>query len=188
MPAPVREVEVYCDAGISPASMQSPTASQLGPILVGRIVVVIPSLDYGFIRQTREGILNRKGHPSSNFLEATAVEKAKAICVEKKLANYVILTDSLSTVNATKMPEVRWLEMGRLQLASLLLQRIVDRARYLRQSSRKVITRMPPSDVQKDAFRLFKAEELEFVLSRSALWGKIQSEISKVEGTGQERL
>ena len=186
MPAS-KEAEVYCDAGISPASMQSVTSSKLGPDLVGRIVVLIPSLDYGFIQQTRDGILNKKGRPSSNLLEAAAVNKARAICVEKKLANFVILTDSLSVVNA-KAPEVRWLETGRLQLASLLLQRIVNRARYLRQSSRKVIMRMPPGEVQRDAFRLFNAEELEFVLSRSPLWNKIQAEISKAEGSGQEHL
>jgi len=86
------------------------------------------------------------------------------------------------------VPEVRWLETGKLQLASLLLQRIVNRARYLRQSSRKVIKRMPPGEVQRDAFRLFNAEELEFVLSRSPLWNRIQSEISKAEGLGQEHL
>ena len=186
MPA-TKEAEVYCDAGISPASMLSVTTSQVGPALVGRMVVVIPSLDYGFIQQTRDGILNKKGRPSSSLLEIAAVEKAKTICVEKKLAKFVILTDSLSAVNA-KVPEVRWLETGKLQLASLLLQRIVNRARYLRQSSRKVIKRMPPGEVQRDAFRLFNAEELEFVLSRSPLWNRIQSEISKAEGLGQEHL
>jgi hypothetical protein len=180
------EAEVYCDAGISPASMQSATTSRLGSALVGRIVVVIPSLDYGFIQQTRDGILNKKGHPSSSLLEVAAVKKAKAICVEKKLVKFVILADSLSAMN--EVPEARWLETGKLQLASLLLQRIVNRARYLRQSSRKVITRMPPGEVQRDAFRLFNAEELEFVLSRSPLWNKIQAEISRAEGSGQEHL
>ncbi len=185
---PVEAVDVYCDAGISPASMQSPITSTLQPTLVGRIVILIPSIDYGFIEQLREGIMNKKGNPSSDLLEAAAIEKARQICIEKKLSNFTILTDSLSSANAARFPEVKWLEPGRLQLASLFLQRIVNRARYLRSSSRKVITRAPPNEVQKDAFRLFSAEKLEFQLSKRALWNKVQSEIAAATGAGQERL
>jgi len=185
---PAEPVEVYCDARISPASMQSPTASALQPSLVGRIVILIPGHDYGYIEQLREGILNKKGHPSSDLLEKVAVERAKGICVEKKLSSFVILIDSLSSASATLVPEARWLEPGRLQLASLLLQRIVDRARYLRRSSRKVISRSQPNEVQKDAFRLFNAERLEFELSKSPLWNKIQAEIAMAKGIGQEHL
>jgi hypothetical protein len=181
-------VEVFCDAGISPASMTSPTSSDLQPTLVGRIVILIPSADYGFIEQLREGILNKKGHPSSDLLEGVAVEKARRICLEKKLSSFTILTDSLSSANTARFPEVKWLEAGRLQLASLFLQRIVNRARYLRHSSRKVVSRAPPNEVQKDAFRLFNAQKLEFQLSKSALWNKIQSEIASANGSGQERL
>ena len=181
-------IEVYCDAGISPASMPSPTASALQPTLVGRIVIVIPALDFGFVEQLREGILNKKGHPSSDLLEAAAVAKAREICADKKLEDHIIFTDSLSSAKAAGRPDVRWLEPGRLHLASLFLQRIVNRARYLRRSSRKVIARAPLNEVQKDAFRLFNAGQLEFKLSKSALWNKIQSEIAAAEGRGQERL
>jgi hypothetical protein len=168
--------------------MESPTASQLQPTLVGRIVILAPALDYGFIEQVREGILNKKGNPSSDLLERHAVVKAREICVGKKLSNFVIYTDSVSSANAVVVPEVKWLEVGKLQLASLFLQRIVDRARYLRRSARKVITRAPPSEIQKDAFRLFNAQKLEFELSKSALWNKIQVEIVTAQGIGQEHL
>ena len=174
----MEEVEVFCDAGISPASMLNPTSSQKGPDLVGRSVVLIPSLNYGYIEQLREGILNRKGNPASNLVEILAIKKAKEICIANGLTSFVILTDSLSSTNTIGFQEGRWLEQGRLHLASLLLQRIINRARYLRHSSRKVVNRKPLDDLQADEFRLFNAEKLEFELSRSPLWNKIQAEIS----------
>lgn len=188
MSASREPVEVYCDVGISPASMPSPSSRHLQPTLVGRIVILIPALDFGLVQQVREGILNKKGNPSSNHIEILAVRKAKEICVGRSLANYVILTDILASAETTGVQEARWLEPGRLQLASLFLQRIVNRARYLRQSSRKVITRVQPNEVQRDEFRLFSAESLEFALSKSALWNKIQSEVAAAKGLGQEHL
>jgi hypothetical protein len=185
---PTYPIEIYCDAGISPASMQSPTNSQLQPTLVGRIVILAPDLNYGFIEQIREGILTKKGHPSSDLLERVAVVRAKGICERKELSNFVIYTDSISAAKAAGVQEARWLESGRLQLASLLLQRVVDRASYLRRSARKVISRAPLNEVQKDVFRLFNAEKLEFELSKSALWNRIQTEIATARGSGQERL
>lgn len=173
-------VEVLCDAGISPASMLGPTSSELLPtlVLVGHIVIMIPALDYGYIEQTREGILNRRGNPSSTLVEILAIKRAKEISLEKELADYVILTDIQASFASTGVQEAKWLEPGRLNLPSLFLQRILDRAGYLRSSSRKVITRRPLDEVQKEVFRLFAAEKLEFELSKSALWNKIQSEIS----------
>lgn len=185
---PTNPIEVFCDAGISPASMEGPTTSRIQPTLVGRIVLVVPMLDYGYIEQVNEGITSKKGNPSSNIVEVLAVRRAKEICAEKKLTNYVIYTDNTSAAETAAAPEIKWLEAGRLQLASLLLQRIVNRARYLRQSSRKVINRAPPNEAQRDAFLLFNAEKLEFKLSKSALWNKIQTDIAAARGAGQQRL
>jgi len=168
--------------------MRSPTVSELLPKMVGRIVVLIPSIDYGYIEQVREGILTKKGKPAATLLESLAVEKARQICAEKRLAGFKILTDNLPSSRTAGSPGVEWLAAGKLQLASLFLQRIVNRARYLRRSSRKVITRPQPNEVQKDVFRLFNAEKLEFQLSKSALWNKIQAEIASARNAGQERL
>ena len=177
-------IEVYCDAGISPSSMPSPTASLTRLEWVGRIVVLIPSIDYGFIRQVREGILNKKGNPASNLVEIMAIRKAKEICLEKRLSDYVILTDILAKPSTTGVQEAQWLPWGRVHLASLFLQRVMDRAGYLRSSSRKVITRRPVGELQAEEFRLFNADRLEFELSKSALWRKIQSEIARMGETG----
>jgi hypothetical protein len=96
-------------------------------------------LDFELIQQVREGILNKKGNPSSNLVEILAVRRAKEICVGRNVTKYAILTDISAPAERTGVQEARWLESGRLQLASLFLQRIVNRAKYLRQSSRKVI-------------------------------------------------
>jgi len=183
-----KTVEVYCDAGISPASMKSPTSGQLLPELVGRVIVVIPALDFCHIEQMKEGFRNKKDKPAIAALETIAVRRSKEICLQKGMANFTILTDSKSVASDSRIAEAQWLEPGRLQLASLLLQRIVNRAKYLRRSSRKVISRAPLTEVQKDAFRLFNAENLDFVLSRSAVWNKIQAEIAAATGAGQEHL
>ena len=173
-------VEVLCDAGISPAAMLGPSSSELLPTLnmVGRIVIMIPALDYGYIEQVKEGILKRRGNPSSSHLEILAIRRAKGICLEKRLSDYVILTGIQPSFASTGVQEARLLEPGRLNLPSLFLQRILNRAQYLRSSSRKVIRRRPLDEVQKEVFQLFTAEKLEFELSKSPLWKKIQSEIS----------
>jgi hypothetical protein len=102
-------IEVLCDAGISPAAMLGPTSSELLPTLalVGRLVIMIPVLDYGYIEQVKEGILNRRGNPDSNIVEVLAVKKAKEICIEKHLSDFVILTDIQAST--TGVQEARWL-------------------------------------------------------------------------------
>lgn len=179
--------EVYCDAGISPARMPTPNTSTLVPELVGRIVVLIPDLDYGCIEQVDEGITDKKGNPSSNFVEILGIRRAKEICLQKKLKDFEILTDVMAEAVTTGVPEARWIDRGRQNLASLFLQRIVNRARYLRRSSRKVVTKTPTSLVQSDEFRLFNAERLEFRLSESALWNKIQSDFASAKSMMHER-
>ena len=168
--------------------MSSPTSSHLLPALVGRIVVLIPTLDYGYIEQVKEGFTNKKGNPAIDLLEKMAVRRAKAICVEKNLVGFVILTDSQAAADPQDIPEVKWLEYEKLQFASLFLQRIINRARYIRRSGRKTINRPPVTTLQKEQFDLFNAERQEFELPKSPLWTKIQTEIANRVGVGQERL
>lgn len=170
-------MEAYCDGSISPATMQGLQSSQLSGQFVGRIAVLIPSIDYGMIEQVKEGVLNAKGNPASTQMEILAVKKAKEICESKGMCSYVILTDSQGAAEQSEVPEVRWLEPGRLHFASLFLERIMGRARYLRQSSRKVINRAKPNRLQAELFEMFSAERTEFQLSKSLLWAKIQMEM-----------
>lgn len=59
----------------------------------------------------------------------------------------------------------------------------MSRAGHLRQSSRKVFNRAKPNRLQEEILRMFRAEKLEFRLSDSLLWSKIQIEMeaSKTE-------
>ncbi len=156
--------------------------------MVGRIVVIIPALDYGSIEQVGEGLTTKKGNPSPNLLEMLAIRRTREICLRKNLKDFVILTDMESLKNLIDIPEAKYLEPGRLQLASLFLQRIINRARYVRRSARKSINRPPPDRIQTEIYHLFNSEKTEFRLSESALWNRIQSQIIAAKGTGQERL
>jgi hypothetical protein len=171
-------VEVYCDASVSPALMDGVQSSKLGTNLVARVAILIPQLDYGLIEQLKEGAVDLRGNPASTQLEIIAVQRAKKLCIEKNLFDYVILTDNQSAVDQSNVAEVQWLAPGRKHLASLFLQRVMNRARYLRQSDRKIVNRPPPNILQEEMYRVFRAERVEFRLSESNLWKKIQMEMT----------
>jgi hypothetical protein len=40
-------IEVYCDGSISPAAMENLASSKVSSTFIGRILVLIPELDYG---------------------------------------------------------------------------------------------------------------------------------------------
>ncbi len=148
---------------------------------MGRVAVLIPDIDYGMVEQVKEGVTNARGNPASTQMEIQAVREAKKVCESRSLVGYVILTDSQGAAEESGVPEARWLEPGRLHFASLFLDRIMGRARYLRQSSRKVISRAKPNRLQAELFEMFIAERTEFQLSKSLLWAKIQMEMSGSE-------
>ncbi len=176
-------LEVYCDGSVSPARMNSLTSSNLDTAFVGRIVVLIPELDFGSVKKIKEGAMTANGNPASTQVEILAVKRAKDICVEKQLREYVILTDNSTAAQHSAVEEVQWLDPGKLHYASLFLERIMNRARYLRQSSRKVVTRAEPNKLQAELFQLFNADKTEFQLSKSLLWNKIQMEMSAVSSS-----
>src|SRR2546427_6075774 len=75
--------------------MDSPASSKVGNTFVGRIIVLIPLLDYVILERVKESILTSKGNPDSTRVEILAARRAKEICIQKGITNYVILTDSL---------------------------------------------------------------------------------------------
>src|SRR2546422_2941950 len=158
--------------------MDSLTSSGLDRIFTGRIAVLIPQLNYGFLAKVSEGAVTVKGDPDSTQIEIAAVRRAKEICFDKGIAEYVILTDNSSASKQAGVKEAEWLEPGRVNYASLFLERIMKRARYLRQSSRKVSSRAAPNKLQAELFQMFNADKLEFQLSDSLLWIKIQMEMA----------
>jgi len=174
---PLVSVEVYCDGSLSPAKMENLMSSAVSSKFVGRIIVLIPQLDYGVIEQIKGGILTSKGNPDSTQVEALAAKRAKEICYEKGLSNYVVLTDSQGVVNSG-IEGVKYLKPGSVHYASLFLDRIMKRARYLRHSSRKIVSRAKPNRLQEELFRMFTSNKSEIQLSKNLLWQKIQMELA----------
>src|SRR5213593_2863852 len=89
-------VEVYCDGSVSPATMDGLTSSSIDRKFTGRIAVLIPQLDLGFLSKVSEGAVTVKGDPDSTQIEIAAVRRAKEICFDKGIAEYVIFTDNSS--------------------------------------------------------------------------------------------
>jgi len=170
-------IEVYSDGSVSPAIMENLTSSQVSSTFVGRIIVLIPHLDYGILEQVKEGIITSKGNPDSTNVEILAARRAKEICNQRGIANYTILTDNLGVAEHSGIDGVRFLETGKVHYASLFLDRILSRARYLRHSSRKVLNRATANQLQEELYRMFVSEKHEIQLSKSLLWQKIQMEI-----------
>jgi len=158
--------------------MDGLTSSKVIDRFTGRIVILVPERDLGYIESSTTNAVTAKGNPASTQMEILAVKRAKEVSERKGFESYVILTDNLGAFEQSGIPEVRWLEAGRLHYASLFLDRILSRAGYLRQSSRRVINRAKPNRLQEEILRFFQAEHLEFKLSESMLWMKIQMEMS----------
>lgn len=176
------EIEVYCDASVSPAIMDGLTSSKVTNKFVGRILVLAPSKDFGLIESSTTHAIAPKGNPALTQMEIHAVARAKEISDGKGFGRYIILTDNQSAFEHSGIAEVRYLEPGRIHFASLFLQRIMNRASYLRKSSRKVINRAAPNRLNEEELRLFRVVQLEFKLSESMIWTKIQMEMAARDG------
>src|SRR5438093_2824616 len=113
--------------------MENLTSSRTSGIFVGRIIVLIPQLDYCMIEQVKDGVLTEKGNPAPTQVEILAVRRAREICHERGIARYVILTDSQGALNMG-IEGVRYLEPGKVHYGSLFLDRMMKRAQNLRQS------------------------------------------------------
>ena len=143
-----------------------------------RVTVIISELDYGSVERVIENVITKEGNPDTTFLELLAILRAKEVCEEKGITDFVIYSDNEQAVARTSSPQVKWLPPGQLHYASAFLHRILSRARYLRHSSRKVRRRAPVRPAQMEVFILFQAERLEFKLSRSLLWAKIRGTVA----------
>ncbi|MBM3897583.1 MAG: hypothetical protein FJ358_03545 [Thaumarchaeota archaeon] len=172
------KTRVYCDASISPATMDHAQTSRTTTKLVGRIVIFIPQLDYGYIEQVKDGLTTKDGNPASTYLEQIAIEKAETISKEKGLTEFVIYSDCKGAIDNTDSTNAKWLPEGEFDPPSAFLHRILKRAQYLRKSSRKITKRAPLTPIQKEIFKLFQTERLEIKLSQSLVWEKIQADIS----------
>src|SRR2546428_6573544 len=163
-------VEVFCDGSLSPAEMESPKESSVGENLVGRVLIIIPSLDFGLIESVSEGVTTPKGKPASTQVELLAIRRAQRISEEKGMREYIIYSDNIEAVRQSESEHVQWLEAGRIHFASLFLHRVLARGRYLRHSFRKTTKRTPTTAAQEEIFQLFLVKNSEFPLSMCHLW------------------
>src|SRR5438034_9204282 len=98
-------VVVFSDGSISPAIMTDIVSSEIGPINIGRTLVVIPSMNYGIIRQIAEPFPNVG---MADAVEAVSIEDAENICLRKNIKSYLILNDNLGAITRKNNPNVQW--------------------------------------------------------------------------------
>lgn len=190
-PAELTAVAVFCDGSLTNAVLSDEFTSTLGDEFVGRAMVVIPACDIGMIRQTREGMLTRRGTPASEEAEIFAIRTALELCRVKGLADYIIYSDCRGAVDRFGGHPVEWRSRRELRLPNDFFDNVLRRGQYLRSSSRKVSTRRPLQPHQTEAFELFNAACREFRLSESALWERICRDASRhptTLGLGPQQL
>jgi len=176
-------VYVFSDGSISPAVMTDIISSEIGPLNIGRTLAVIPSIDYGILRQVAEPFADVG---LADSIEATSIEDAKKICLRKNINDYVILNDNLGAVTRKNDPRVQWFRgmhystrvnetdtPDSVNWSSMMLARLTAYPAYCRQSKRRGTNRRPTA-LNAELFRMFVSKELEFQLSDSILWRNIK--------------
>ena len=175
------KTEVFADGSITPAVMTGAYSSTVSNEFFGRVCIIILSEDFGLVQRFTEGLLTSKGNPDTTNSEYTSVKVALEICSARKLDDYVIYNDAQGAIQRADNPIVQWLPPGRFNPASAFLQRVIDRAAYIRRSARKVTKRMPLTDAQQEVLRLFQASRDEFKLSSSPVWTKLQHDFETAQ-------
>src|SRR6266480_497535 len=98
-------VHVFSDGSISPAVMTDIISSEIGPLNIGRTLVVIPSTGYGILRQVGESFADVG---MADAIEAISIEDAEKVCLRKNISNYLILNDNLGAVTRKNNANVHW--------------------------------------------------------------------------------
>ena len=167
---PSKEViDAYCDGSAYPLAALERYHSR---DTVGRIMIIIPALDYG--------LLERFHNPVNH--ELAAIVRADAICREKITeVPFVIHSDHEGAIKKSRLLNVRFSSPDEFHIADAMLKRIVRRAYYLRHSERTVKRRKPETALHSELVRLWKAERLDFKLSESHLHASFQSKAEHSE-------
>jgi len=176
-------VYVFSDGSISPAIMTDIISSEIGPLNIGRTLVVIPSMDRGILRQVPEPFADVG---MADSIEAMSIEDAEKICLRKNIGDYRILNDNLGAVTRKNNANVQWFRgmhysnrvketdtANSVNWSSMMLARLTAYPSYCRQSTRRGTNRRPTA-LNAELFRMFVSKGLEFHLSSSILWGNIK--------------
>jgi ribonuclease HI len=181
--------EIFCDGSVSNAVLVDEFTSMLGDTFVGRVIVVIPSLNYGLIEQVHEGVTNRRGNPDSNGVETTAIRRALGVCAALRLGEYTVLSDCQGAVAKVSDGRVQRRRRDEMYLAGAFFEKLLRRGGYLRQSRKTRGDRRKPLEAhQREIFDLFRAPSRQFRLSESALWARVRRDAPRhlgAHGPGQ---
>jgi hypothetical protein len=167
-------IEAFCDGSVSPSVMEGVTSSRGSDLHVGRIAVLIPALDLGYVEKTTKGVLTQKGNPDPLPMEMLAVRRAREILIERGIEPHVIFSDNREVVNRQAVSYV-W---RKLNPAGILLERLMQRGGYLRQSAGKFRTRRT-SPIHEEILRLFNTDKGQFLLSQSLVWKEIEMKLTR---------
>ena len=169
-------LEVYCDGGIWQGVMTDAVTAYASDY-VGRTAVVIPDLNYGVVECFHDTLVLANGHEDVFHAEVTAVRHADDACRRKKLREgFVIYSDNGGAVRESNLSYVQLIPEGKFHFADEYLTKMRSRAGYVRRSLGKVKNRRPVSPIHVEIYRLMTAERVEFELSESPLFQKLQSE------------
>lgn len=167
-------IHVYCDGSITNADMLGPYDSCITDTYVGRVMVLVPARDLGYIAQHRESVVTRRGTPDSSYVEELAILAAFGVATRLGLEEVEVFSDCEGAIRRVADPRVRWASRESLYLPNAFFDKVLKRAGYLRQSAGKVGRRREVEPHQVEAFELFSTPEREFRLSESALWTRVQ--------------
>ena len=58
-------LEVHCDASVSPSIMEGLTSSRVTELFTGRIAILVPEKDFGYLERSTANAITPKGNPAS---------------------------------------------------------------------------------------------------------------------------
>ncbi len=172
-----KEIEVYCDGSISGATLEDIERHTAN--FIGRIVVVIPELNYGLIEKFDDDLMLPNGHGNFLHAEVVAIRRAGEVCGMKGRElnrRFVIYSDNSDAIRIARLSHVKWIGPQERHLADAYLKLVVSRWGYLRRSEGKVHRRRPATPRHLELAQLLNAEHLEFRLSESPLFRMFQTE------------
>jgi hypothetical protein len=102
-----------------------------------------------------------------------AIRTALELCRDRGLVDYVVFSDCQGAVRRFGGHPVEWRSREELRLPNDFFDKVLGRASYLRRTVGRVSKRLAAQPHQIEAFELFNAPHKEFLLSESALWGRV---------------
>lgn len=172
-------LHVYCDGSITNADLRGPYESCMTEVFVGRVMVLVPERDVGYIAQRREGLLTKRGTPDSVRVEELAILAALEFTGRHALGEVAVFSDCQGAIERVRDPRVQWASREQLYLPNAFFDKVLGRASYLRQTAGRVRQRRKEEPHQREVFELFNAPEREFRLMSSPLWARVQRDVRR---------